>query len=58
MLEVILAGTLMAFIHIRGDVSSKEAINQTSKQVDFTVDLIWRGLLRVAPISAGIVGRI
>ena len=32
---------------MRNDISSK----QTSKKTDFTVDLIWWGLLRLAPIN-------
>ena len=31
----------MAFSHIRNDVSSNQAIYQSSKKTDFTVDLIW-----------------
>ena len=33
--------------YIRGDVSSKHAHNER----DFTVDLMWWGALRLAPIS-------
>ena len=35
-----------ALSHIRDDVSSKQA----SKKTDFTVDLLWWGSLRLAPI--------
>ena len=28
-----------------------KAINQTSKKTDFTADLLWWGLLRLAPIN-------
>ena len=40
----------MAFSHIGDDVSSKQAIKQENEKTDFTVDLIWWGLLRVTPI--------
>ena len=37
----------MTFCHIRDDISS----DQSSKKTHFTVDLIWWGLLRVAPAT-------
>ena len=37
----------MAFSHIRDDISSKQA----NKKTDFTVDLIWWGLLRLTSIN-------
>ena len=46
-LDVILVSTLVSLSHIMDDVSSKQA----SKPEDsFTVDLIWWGSLRLAPI--------
>ena len=44
----------MAFNHIR-DARDKQVSNQASKKTDFTVDLIWWGLLRLAPISTAIM---
>ena len=45
----------MDFSHIRDDISTKQARNQSikqaSKKTDFTDDLIQWGLLRLAPIS-------
>ena len=40
MFDVILFGTLMAFSHRRGDILSKQVINQASKKSHFTVDLV------------------
>ena len=52
-LDVALSHIRDALSLIRDDVSSKQARNQASKQArftDFTVDLLWWGSLRLAPI--------
>ena len=46
MFDVILHG----FSHVRDDISSKQVIKQVSKKTDFTIDLIWWSLLRLAPL--------
>ena len=51
-LHVALSHIRYALSLIRDDVSSKQEIKQASKKTDFTVDLLWWGSLRLAPISA------
>ena len=57
MFDVMLVSThvldvvLVRFLAIYGKVSSMQANKQASKKTDFTVDPIWWGLLRLAPIS-------
>ena len=55
MLDAMLVCKYMAFSHIRGvyqasKQSIKQANKQANKETDFTVGLIWWGLLRFAPI--------
>ena len=50
-LHVALSHIRDALSLIRDDVSSKQEIKQASKKTDFTVDLLWWGSLRLAPIN-------
>ena len=49
--DVILVWIITTFSHIKDDVSSKQTIKQANKKADYTVKLIWWGLLRLASIN-------